>query len=1099
MLGRDPDGAADLERAWNDWAARTFPLLPTDLATAGRDNQVKEVIGWLGGEPSVISVCGDSTEEAFAFIASCLLSLPADERTAVLARTLVVRTPAAWDEVLARAGAESGLVLIPGFPDAAAAEAAGTGHRVAVPLGPNTVTAGTVVKLPQLQTAPARAALVAAGVPDKKASELARTARRSLLTLRRRLAVGASAVPPWAQPGAGGELVPVILAGAWKEGTEADQQVLSRLAGRPYAEISSLCTRWAAEEDMPVRRLGPVWFAVSKADAWDALHRLATSEVIAQFKAVATEVLGTVNPVLALEPSRRWAAGAFGPSLPWSPVLRTSIAETIAVIATQGSDRALPGGGTGEDLAGEIVREVLQAANADRCGQLWSSLSDLLPTLAEAAPAVFLDAVDAGLDSGGLEAVFDPEAESAPFGSPAHTGLLWALEALAWSPEYLGSAALALAGLARVDPGGRWSNRPDRSLAEIFMTWPPQTGAGREERLAVVDRLGRATPDVAWSVLLGLLPTPHMVTHFSYRPRWRDWQPETEPEQMSAAEWSWQAKEVTARLLRDVGLDGHRWADLVERLPYLPLPQHDLVVSHLASQNPDAFAAADRAAVADGLRAVVRAHRRYPDALWAMAPGLVDRIAAQLERFDVSSAPETAWLFAHHVELPGPHPADVEDELRTVQELRDAAVLAITAGGGNDAFWELAEHCEAPEVLGWTAGCLAAELEDASIIGGLDSAVPARFRAAAGWASGRFREAGWPWATPHLNAAAAWPPQRAAAFLLALTPHDAQGFDWADQLGGTVPELYWQGVHPYRIIQTDLERAARTLTDRGHATRALAALTSITTQDGSPDPGLIIDALSAASPAPAPGNDATMFAYYVTSLLEHLDGQPGIDRRPIAMIEWRYLPLLEAHQRPARVLHQELARDPEFFADVIAMVFRPQADSSKVPEPTEEERIRAQLGYQLLRSWRTVPGTGGNPGEPGLAQWVREARDLLTQRRLLQAGDLFIGQVLSQTSEDPDGSWPGLQAREIIEDCRSQDLEQGIDTAVVNGRGVTWRAMNAGGQPERALADKYQRYAQRTGTQWARTRRMLQRMAENWDRRARQEDQLAEDREEFWS
>jgi len=38
-------------------------------------------------------------------------------------------------------------------------------------------------------------------------------------------------------------------------------------------------------------------------------------------------------------------------------------------------------------------------------------LSAVLPTLAEASPERFLDAVDTELDSGGLSAVFDPEAE----------------------------------------------------------------------------------------------------------------------------------------------------------------------------------------------------------------------------------------------------------------------------------------------------------------------------------------------------------------------------------------------------------------------------------------------------------------------------------------------------------------------------------------------------------------------------------------------------------------------------------------------------------------------------------------------------------------
>ena len=77
--------------------------------------------------------------------------------------------------------------------------------------------------------------------------------------------------------------------------------------------------------------------------------------------------------------------------------------------------------------------------------------------------------------------------------------------------------ALALARLAQVDPGGRWANRPDRSLAQIFLTWPPQTSATQDERLAVVDMLRRDTPDVAWTLMNGLLPTPHSVGFFPTR------------------------------------------------------------------------------------------------------------------------------------------------------------------------------------------------------------------------------------------------------------------------------------------------------------------------------------------------------------------------------------------------------------------------------------------------------------------------------------------------------------------------------------------------------------------------------------------------------
>ena len=440
-------------------------------------------------------------------------------------------------------------------------------------------------------------------------------------------------------------------------------------------------------------------------------------------------------------------------------------------------------------------------------------------------------------------------------------------------------------------------------------------------------------------------------------------------------------------------------------------------------------------------------------------------------------------------------------EQQAIAQLQEHAVGDLLAGGGIGAIWELAARCEAPRFLGFTAGRVTADLDE-SVIAELDSEDEARREAAMGWTAGRFEAAGWSWAAAHLDDADAWPAPRAAAFLRSLPP-TARVFDWADRLGSDVRARYWEKA-PVFLIQdnADQERAARTLVELSHATNALGLLTIAIQHGNQADPDLVAEALSKAT-ADFPASGLPMFTHYVTSLLTYLDNQPQTSRQRMAQLEWRYLPLLEPHHRPTRVLHQELARNPAFFVEIIETIFIPEHDEDgQERQITDEQRQRATLGYQLLRSWHTTPGSVSapdGPAGPSLAEWVTAARALLTERKLLRSGDQFIGQILSQPSEDPDGTWPGVAVREIVEDARSQDLEQGISIAVLNSRGVTWRALDTGGQPERALADKYQGYAQRIGTQWPRTRRMLQRIAQNWDRSARQEDQLAAAREDFWS
>jgi hypothetical protein len=148
-----------------------------------------------------------------------------------------------------------------------------------------------------------------------------------------------------------------------------------------------------------------------------------------------------------------------------------------------------------------------------------------------------------------------------------------------------------------------------------------------------------------------------------------------------------------------------------------------------------------------------------------------------------------------------------------------------------------------------------------------------------------------------------------------------------------------------------------------------------------------------------------MFAYYVTILLTYLDTQPQTSRQRLAQLEWRYLPLLEPHERPTRVLHQELARDPEFFVEFIETIYIPEHDEDgQERQITDVQRQRATLSYQLLRSWHTIPGSLSAPeapAGPSLGEWVTVARALLTERKLLRSGDQFIGQILSQIPEDP--------------------------------------------------------------------------------------------------
>ena len=107
--------------------------------------------------------------------------------------------------------------------------------------------------------------------------------------------------------------------------------------------------------------------------------------------------------------------------------------------------------------------------------------------------------------------------------SALHTGLLWALEMLAWSPDHLTRATLLLGRLARIDPGGRSANRPAESLRSIFLSWHPQTAASVDQRFVAIDLLRQREPDVAWRLMRNMLPEGGTIATPTPVPRWRDW------------------------------------------------------------------------------------------------------------------------------------------------------------------------------------------------------------------------------------------------------------------------------------------------------------------------------------------------------------------------------------------------------------------------------------------------------------------------------------------------------------------------------------------------------------------------------------------------
>ncbi len=1090
LLGRPSTGIRAPELAWRDWAEATDPPTSAALTIGGRETEEREIVKWLRAPTGVLPVTGESSEDALAFVLAVLQRLPDPERDALLTRCVVVDTQDAWEWL---AAAETPLILISAFPaNERVPRALRSGHQVILPLdAAHEDTAGVVLPRPSREAA--ERALVEMGFPVDRARKHATLARRSPLALRRQLApAGLRRVPAWAAPPAARLVLAAVLAGAWSDRSEGDREILSLLSGVSYEELAEQLTHGAHQPDPPARRIGDTWLVTAKEDAWRLLAKYLSGTDLDRFRVAAVRVLTGTDPALDLPDEVRPIAGLLNVRRSYSEFLSEGIGDTLALMGALGESTGLADRTRADDKATVAVREILGRANADP--RIWITIERVLPRLAEAAPRVYLEAVAAGLQGE------DPPLLRLFRETPGlisevsyQAGLLWSLEVLAWAPEHLGEAALALARLARLDPGGRTMNRPANSLRDIFRFWYPQTTANAAFRRGVLERIAAAEPAVAWDLLIGLLPEMHGSASHTARPRRRDWMA-GEPGGVTFSELGAAADWTVERLMALAGSDPSRWAKLVAHLGNVPPGSFDRITHHLAAVRPASFGASGREQVWTALRALIARHRQSSDAKWAMPAERLARLDTLYRRFTPTDVvTRCAFLFGNRPELVRP-PSDPRKRKDRLAAERGSCAKRVYAKHGLDGIRRLLADAEQPHTLGWTLGTLGLldeGDEDALLRETLRPAGEVAFMRA--YVGVRFHQAGQKWLEAKLGSVAETDSERAR--LLTSLPFSTATWVQAEGLGPGTEEAYWAETPVYGSEGADaVMRAARSLVRFGRPVAAAELLAL--EQDSELDAPLVAEVLESVIEAPEVDNLANQ-GWDLSELVARLE-EAGFDPVRLARIEWQLLPVLRNYgERPPRALHQALAEHPEFFADVVSMAYK--AENAEPEQGPETEVLRAHRANELLQSWTDVPGRmeDGTLDAEALRAWVIHAREAVraTGRTV---GDRLIGGVLRYAPAGADGAWPAEPVRDLIEELASEDLEGGLVLEILDSRGITWRGMTDGGEQERSLAARYRGWAETLQGRWFRTAALLRSVAETYDRDAGHHDVDAELNEDYW-
>jgi addiction module HigA family antidote len=1093
-LGSHPDGVSSLEERWRAWASVTDPELSKELFTPSVNSFKEDVEKWMKNPSSPLIVSGASKLEALAFL-YCLFDDPILE--SLKDRVLVFSSAGALRKLTTPSPAFVPIV----FTDEAERELGGSfKNRHAIIVRPrNTVEQEATIVLDRLRHEPFQKALEAMGIRDHlKVDELARECGYSPTILRRRLSnIPAIRTPEWAQDGSAvRRLIPIMLVGSWHTQSKGDCEIMRVLAGKPSEEIEKDVTDLLKFDDPPVWSEGKFRGVTSKIDAFFAVQAAVTRPDLEDLLLVAEIVLSEKDPALDLVEEKRAFANLYGKSREHSGALRDGICETLVLLAVHGND--LFKKRLGFDVQEQVdllIRRLLTPLVPEK---LISQTSNL-PMYAEAAPQEFLRIIEDDLKSADPQvySLMKP-ADTGIFGGGCpRTGLLWALENLAWKADQLPRVALILAKLAQRKIDDNWANKPGKSLEAIFRSWMPQTAAPMEDRQKVLELLTKKVPEIGWEICLAQIPQGHQVGDYSHRPKWRNDASGAGQPLKTWGEIIPFCKKALDLALAWPAHNEKTLGDLVSNLRSLAEEDQetvwDLVEKWTAKETDESRKAILRERV-----------RRFALVRRSVKQGVTAETRDRARKaYDLLAPTELVlrhrWLFEQQWveesfdELEGAE-FDYEKREAQIRDLRIAALQEIWKDGGFEGIqallsksgatftigWHMAEGVIAPsDAASFLERCLKVPEQD--LLGKIDQVI-----------SGFTHKLDAGARADITQALAKVLPAVLMCRLLKSSPFQHDTWMQVDAQGEAIREQYWREVYPdfLRKDSSDLSEVLDRLLDARRPRAAFSAVHfALQEVETSRLKRLLEDVGTCGA---EPSGSYQLDGYYLSEALNILQNRVGVSEEEMARLEFRFVTALEHASHGIPNLEKQVGKSPALFVQALALLYRRNDGGEDPPEwQVKDEEQASSLGtavYRLLANIKRIPGTKdtGEIDEQSLMTWVKDAQALCVKHGRADIGDQKIGQILSAAPVGTDGIWPCEPVRNVMEECGTSEMARGFQIGVFNARGV--HARGEGGEQERALADKYRNWSGKLRFEYPYVATTVEGIAEDYDRQAGWED-----------
>ncbi|MCI0553783.1 MAG: hypothetical protein L0287_22775, partial [Anaerolineae bacterium] len=357
-----------------------------------------------------------------------------------------------------------------------------------------------------------------------------------------------------------------------------------------------------------------------------------------------------------------------------------------------------------------------------------------------------------------------------------------------------------------------------------MLPWLPQTLASVEKRKVAVRTILNEWPDIAWNMIIQLLPGQHQTSSGSHKPSWRKTIPDDWEKGVTHQEYWQQASFYAELAVAAAGQDTARLSALIDHFDNLPKPAFDQLLQALASQPISELPEEQRLLIWDHLTKFTNKHRRFSDAKWALPDELITRIEQVAEQL----APTNPFNLYQHLFTDRDFDlyeenGDWEEQRKKLNTRRETAISEIFQQYGAEGVISFAESASSPGQVGLALGVIADAVIERTILPHfLDSEDNKRKALVSGFIWRRYHLKGWEWCDDIDKSD--WTPEQAGQFLTCL-PFTKEAWDRASVWLQKAESEYWArtGANAYQA-DGDLDIAIEKLIEHGRPHAAINCL-----------------------------------------------------------------------------------------------------------------------------------------------------------------------------------------------------------------------------------------------------------------------------------